>query len=119
MLWRMAVDTREQRVDAMHTAQLSLDVPPPATRVSPSRFCCDPEWVAKAGLRGFRNSEPVSPSRTSVPVPAATAARRLTVGSDADVEGLGGTHTQRLQNDQAIHYQIVALAVLRILHVAS
>jgi len=30
----MPVDTLEQRIDAMHTAQLSLDAPPPATRVS-------------------------------------------------------------------------------------
>src|ERR1700722_5583697 len=42
MLWRMAVDTREQRIDAMHTAQLSLDAPPPATRVSPSRVLLRP-----------------------------------------------------------------------------
>ena len=34
MLWRMPVDTLKQRIDAMHTAQLSLDAPPPATRVS-------------------------------------------------------------------------------------
>jgi len=30
----MPVDTLKQRIDAMHTAQLSLDAPPPATRVS-------------------------------------------------------------------------------------
>src|SRR5882757_867112 len=34
MLWRMPVDTLEQRIDIMHAAQLSLDDPSPATRVS-------------------------------------------------------------------------------------
>src|SRR5258707_15422434 len=34
MLWRMPVDPLEQRIDIMHPAQLSLDDPSPATRVS-------------------------------------------------------------------------------------
>src|SRR5882672_5441113 len=50
MLWRMPVDTHEQRIDAMHTAQLSLDAPPPATRVSATSVFHRPKRAAPTAL---------------------------------------------------------------------
>ena len=50
MLWRMPVDTLRQRIDAMHTAQLSLDAPPPATRVSATNVFHRPKRAALTAL---------------------------------------------------------------------
>ena len=50
MLWRMPVDTLEQRIDIMHTAQLSLDDPSPATRVSATSVFHRLKWAALTAL---------------------------------------------------------------------
>src|SRR5258707_15371476 len=50
MLWRMPVDPLEQRIDIMHPAQLSLDDPSPATRVSATNVFHRPKRAAPTAL---------------------------------------------------------------------
>src|SRR5580704_1427849 len=50
MLWRMPVDTHEQRIDAMHTAQLSLDALHRRPEFQPPAFFHRPKRAALTAL---------------------------------------------------------------------
>ena len=91
----MAVDTREQRIDAMPAAQLSLDAPPPATRVSATRIFFigryvpphgqhagpGPPWRLREGAeRGAERSETSEPRcarHSELPSAELGAARKM------------------------------------------
>src|SRR6266851_5106342 len=80
MLWRIPVDTLEKRIDAMHAAQLSLDAPPPATRVSASNVFHRPKRAALTALtRGMGG-----PSGTATGVAVAEIAEIARTGSALD-----------------------------------
>jgi hypothetical protein len=85
----MPVDTLKQRIDAMHTAQLSLDAPPPATRVSATNVFHRSKRAALTALTAL------TPPWAAHPVPAIGIAVAEIAETPTDAQRRRPSGTQR------------------------